>query len=170
MITGMSKSAREIAMEATYEADAPKRAAEAARRNDEARRVAQVKRESVAMEKRARDKLKRLLKIDVSGWKTVESHPGYTVLRDPEDDAYHKLTLTVTTWNSKPRGTMRVLYTPYDRYSFGGAGIDHNLGRYGGPDWHGGPEITDMLSLGRAIQADQEEQARINRSMPDYLP
>jgi hypothetical protein len=157
-------TARQLAEAAVYEADAPLREQEAQRQREREASDRKVKQQSSQFLKRAKRKIKTVLGVDASGWEVVESHPTYAVLRDPEDESYHKLTLVVSSWESGRR--LKLMFCPYAHY-----GKDYTNNRRGdGLDWHCGPEVTDVLSLGRAIQAHEKHEADIARSMPDHLP
>lgn len=162
----MAKSElRKLAEQAAYEADADVRQREEQRREQQRSREALVAEQSEAFLGSARTKIKRVLGVSAKDWEVVASHPSYAVLRDPNDDAYHKLTLSVAKVSGHS-AKMIIRYTPYEHY-----GKDYTHNRQGdGLDWHCGPEVTDMLSLGRAIQAHQQHDAKIHASMPDHLP
>jgi hypothetical protein len=159
----------QIARDAAYEADAPKRSAEEQRRREQEEHEALVEQQANAMLGKARRKLRRLFNVlNINEWEVIEKHPTYVVLRDPDDEptiTSTKLTLTVTTWDT-PGNTSKVLYTPHKDY-----GKNYTNNRRGdGLDWHCGPEVTDALSLGRALQKHEREVIEMHRSMPDYLP
>jgi hypothetical protein len=162
-------SIRDKALAAAYEADAPKREEAAKREAERKAREAEIKRQSDAFLVRAKRKLKRTLGVDASDWTVIESHPTYAVLEDPstpeEYPLYQKLKLLVTSRNA-PGKTLLIRYSPSKEYGKNRVNNIHGDGM----DWHCGPLITDLLSLGRALQAHDEHTEAVNASMPDYLP
>src|SRR6185295_5708571 len=115
--------------------------------------------------KRARRVIRTKLGVSAKDWEVVVSNPTYAVLRDPNDDAFHPLTLSVSSFGADKPNLM-IRYQPYDSY-----GKDYSRNRQGdGLDWLCGPVVVDVLSLGRAIQQHEEHDRKINASMPDHLP
>lgn len=160
-------SARDLAMKALRESpeEVAARELEERRRREDRQREEMIKRQSNFMLAIARKELNRMLGIDVSKWEVVQSGASSTVLRDADDRNHHQLTLSVKWANAghKPRKLV-VRYQPYEGY-------DPRPGRHGRDNsWITGPEVTDLLTLGRAIKAHEDEQNRIAASIPAHLP
>lgn len=163
----MSKSAREMAMEAlarTPEEVAKRDERERQRKISESLDQKNARRSEVMLEM-AITKIMTVLKINAADWKVVEKHPFWVTLEDPEDDRIDGVKLTVVAETHNNQAALRVLYQPYSNWV---GSPDYHSDRM--VEWRGGPEVTSLLELGRLIRSKDDHNAAVSASMPQWLP